>query len=167
MVAVLKISERVRRCLAIKKSRYYIAFLAAAVTTIAVTVPASPALAARTARGSATTAVRTSAVTMPNAPAAPESGTICLTNADAYCLGISAADAVVIVEGIRALVRIIEIYKGKDNDGDDEEEVEEESNDEPTDLCLQDTGLRVGVDATWGPCGANGTVWIFVPHNDG
>ena len=28
-------------------------------------------------------------------------------------------------------------------------------------------GLRPGVGASWGPCGANGTVWILVPHSDG
>jgi hypothetical protein len=39
----------------------------------------------------------------------------------------------------------------------------------PGTICLTnaDTGLTPGVDATWQPCGADGTVWIEVPHSDG
>jgi hypothetical protein len=166
-VAGPRISERVRRCLAIKKPRCYIAFLAAVVTAIAVSVPASPASAAPAAQVSATTAVRASAVTMSNAPAAlaaPAADTICLTNDDSYCLGISPEDALIIVAVIKAIVDIIRIYKGKDpDDGDNEYELEDSSNG----LCLTDTGLSLYDQAWLGPCGADGTVWVWIPDSDG
>jgi hypothetical protein len=148
---------------AIKKPRCYIAFLAAVVTAIAVSVPASPASAAPAAQVSATTAVRASAVTMSNAPATPAANTICLTNKNSYCLGINPGDAVVIAAVLDFIARMYEIYKGKDNNEDNEDELVDSSNGK----CLTDTGLNVGDRAWWGPCGANGTVWIWIPHSDG
>jgi hypothetical protein len=101
--------------------------------------------------------------------AASDPGTICLTNANSYCLGLGP-----IVEGviagvithdvINALKYIAWKIVGRDDDGDTEGEIEDDSD---TSLCLADTGLTPGVHATWQPCGADGTVWIEVPHSDG
>jgi hypothetical protein len=33
--------------------------------------------------------------------------------------------------------------------------------------CVEDTGETTGDDASFGTCGANGTVWILVPHGGG
>jgi hypothetical protein len=95
---------------------------------------------------------------------AAENDSICLSNANSYCLGIGPVEAAIIVEVGREIIQIILDHIGNDPQGDPEDEAEDES--DPS-LCLQDTGLRPGVDASWGPCGANGTVWIWVPHSDG
>jgi hypothetical protein len=89
--------------------------------------------------------------------------TVCLTNANNYCVGISHEAAVWIADALPEIVAIILMYINKDNDGDNEDELVDSS----TGQCLTDTGLSPGVDARWGPCGANGTVWIWVPHSDG
>lgn len=99
---------------------------------------------------------------------AAEPNTICLTNANSYCLGIAPGDIIVIIHGAVGagyeLYRIIRDHIGNDPEGDEEDELEDEND---TSLCLTDTGLRPGVDAWLGPCGANGTVWIWVRHTDG
>ena len=53
---------------------------------------------------------------------------------------------------------------GEDSNGDEEEEIEDDNGEG---LCLADTGLSFGADANWQACGANGTVWVRVPHSDG
>jgi hypothetical protein len=148
--------------------RRYLVLLVAAVMAVAglASVPAPPAFAVSAAQVSTTRAAQPSAFTTANAPLVtmgPPANSICLTNADSFCLGIDPGTAAVIVASIEAAVRILEIFKGKDNNGDNEDEIEDESNG----LCLQDTGLQNGVAAHWGACGANGTVWILVPHTDG
>jgi hypothetical protein len=114
------------------------------------------------------TAVLTTAglVTFASAQPASAAGddTVCLTNADSYCLGIGPAEVGEIVYGAIHVIAIIINVLGHDNNGDDEDEMEDEN--DPS-LCLTDTGLTPGVDAWFGPCGADGTVWIWVPHYDG
>jgi hypothetical protein len=95
---------------------------------------------------------------------AAESDSICLTNSNSYCLGLGPGEIILIVHGALEVIHIILDHIGNDDEGDQEDEAEDE-NDES--LCLMDTGLRPGVDASLGSCGANGTVWIWVPHSDG
>lgn len=99
---------------------------------------------------------------------AAESDTICLTNSNSYCLGIGPVEAGVIggiiAELIREIAQVIQDHIGNDDEGNPEDEIEDAGD---TSLCLTDTGLNPGVDAWWGPCGADGTVWIWVPHSDG
>jgi len=154
-------SRSAERYLGIGHVRRYVAQLAIVATTVvAVAVPTSSALAA------APSAAAQSAPAAA-APAAPPSGAVCLTNASSYCLGLDPATGAVIIaaihDGLRFIVRVLEIFVGRDNNGDPEEEEEDAS----TGLCMLDTGLRPGVAAHWGSCGANGTVWIWVPHNGG
>jgi hypothetical protein len=95
---------------------------------------------------------------------AEENGAVCLTNADSYCLGIGPHEVIEIVGAAIDVIIFILDKVGDDNDGDQEDEMEDEND---TNLCLTDTGLTPGVDAWLGPCGADGTVWIWVPHYDG
>jgi hypothetical protein len=91
---------------------------------------------------------------------------ICLTNSDANCFWeevLSGMAAIVIYDALGRVVAWIQKKVGEDPQGDAEDE-EEDSSDG---LCLADTGLRPGARATLAPCGANGTVWIWVHHSDG
>jgi hypothetical protein len=115
----------------------------------------------------------------PAVTAAPEiyGSSVCLTNSDSYCLGISGQDIIDGIIGagaydaIKYIAQVIIDYIGgdpkKDDDPEDEIEGDAPQDGEDTELCLTDTGLSTGRDADWGPCGANGTVWTWVPHGDG
>jgi hypothetical protein len=67
-------------------------------------------------------------------------------------------------EALKAIIELIKKKVEDPGDDDEEDEIVEEGN---TSLCLTDTGLSTGVDAKWAACGANGTVWIWVPHGNG
>jgi hypothetical protein len=96
---------------------------------------------------------------------------ICLTNKDAYCTSIDPGTIETVIHAIGEFVDVILIFKhikqGDDNQGDDEEEEQVEGEEgggtDDEGLCLADTGGY----AYLASCGADGTVWIVVPHTDG
>jgi hypothetical protein len=93
---------------------------------------------------------------------------ICLTNSSSNCLWQEVVAGLIAIEIYEISKRVVEWIQdkvGNDNEGDQEDEEEDSS----TGLCLADTGLTAGPSspATEAPCGANGTVWIFVKDTDG
>jgi hypothetical protein len=107
----------------------------------------------------------TAAGTQP-ASAAVSDG-ICLTNDNGYCISGGEVEAGVIVLVINEIVGYIVAWirykvNGK-YDGNSEYELVDSSNGE----CLTDTGLNVYDQAWLGPCGADGTVWVWIPDSDG
>ncbi len=147
---------------------------ASASTTAAVQTAASATAAAQASRMlSAAQASRmlSAAQASRTLSAAQASGIypeLCLSNADSYCLGIGPVEAGLLAAFLYDLANRIAglIIKtiGKDSDGDDDDEIEDDNG---AGLCLADTGLSPGADANWQACGANGTVWVVVPHSDG
>jgi hypothetical protein len=93
--------------------------------------------------------------------ASSSEGEICLTNANSNCVSIQPGSAFNAVLGSQIIDRNI---VGTDQAGHWEAEIE--STAVPGE-CLADTGLSAGAPANWQACGANGTVWILVPHSDG
>jgi hypothetical protein len=91
---------------------------------------------------------------------------VCLSNDNAYCATINPQDAEVILTGVGVILNAISIwlqiragiYKGKHG-----KYQELELSDNQNGLCLADT---FGY-AYLASCGANGTIWLVVPHNDG
>jgi hypothetical protein len=148
-------------------------------------VSTAPSASARTADAAKPAAKTTAASTSQSAQLAkpelmkPEdiaSGTsLCLSNSDQWCLGINipVQDIIADSEGLAAiLVAIWAVLRvgnkptpPDQNDPEDEVVVEGEEGggDDGEGLCLADTGG----DAYLASCGANGTVWIVIPHNDG
>jgi len=92
---------------------------------------------------------------------APARGFICLTNASSNCVSIQLGTSGNAVLGSDEIIRNV---VATDQAGHWEAEIESVAF--PGD-CLADTGLSAGVHANWQACGANGTVWILVPHTDG
>ena len=102
-------------------------------------------------------------------------GSLCLSNADEYCLGANIPVEDIInhlFQGATILIAIWAIRsKGAKpdppNQGDPEDEIvvegEENGGETGQGLCLADTGGYAFLTA----CGANGTVWIVIPHTDG
>lgn len=182
-MAVLKISDRVRHRLAIKKSRCYIAFLAV-ITLTAVTAftSASPAAATSSQTASASQTVHGSAA------AATEGSEECLTNDHTECVSLTGTEIAIIVgttsgvassvitgAGRVAIVYLVKkfigwwngpgthqknLWSGYYEDGGDNEGAGANTN-----LCLADVSLASNI--TFQPCGANGTVWIEEPDNNG
>lgn len=155
----------------------WLALASAAITlagliTYAAPSPASAATAKPVYTSAATTAAKSSHTlveTTGEVPAAPavSDGHICLTNANAYCFWeavISGTTVAIISKIIDKILEVIKKPEGEDPNGDDQDEIEDADD---TSLCLADAGLRAGAGATFQPCGANGTVWILVPHSDG
>ena len=108
--------------------------------------------------------IMTAAGSRPASAAANED--ICLTNSSGNCLWSEVLNdtvAITIYEIAQRVVIWIQKRVGQDNEGNPEQEEQDTS----TGLCLADTGLRVGDPATEAPCGANGTVWIWVKDTDG
>lgn len=138
-------------------ARRFLALAVAVLTVAGVVTIATPRPA------SAATPRPASAVTQRPAVAA-QPDAVCLTNADSYCLSLGPHEIAIIVHTVGELIKIILERKGNDKQGDEEDELTDRDN---PNLCLTDTGLSPGADASWGPCGANGTVWIWVPHTDG
>jgi hypothetical protein len=106
-------------------------------------------------------------------PAIPSSSSdLCLANADASCVGVPVkdiADAVIAIIG-QAPAWILIYWKWKSEGNKDGGQQGEEQDtgssgdgDPDAGLCLADTGG----DAFMTSCGADGTVWIAIPHNDG
>lgn len=95
------------------------------------------------------------------ASASSAQGQICLTNASSNCVSIQLGTSGNAVLGSDPIIRNI---VGTDGSGHSEAEIESAAF---RGDCLADTGLSAGVHANWQACGANGTVWILVPHTDG
>ena len=166
-----------RRCLAV------VVAVATAVgcTIVASAMPASaqPASSARlitSARPAGLIAKdQPAAYTQPALPADIISSglPICLTNSNTYCLGVNPNDVIhTVVEVSQFLLNVWLAYKlGKKTNppdkGDDQDEfkVFEQAGGSTYDtgLCLADTGGN----AYYATCGANGTVWVVVPHSNG
>jgi hypothetical protein len=115
---------------------------------------------------------------MPALPAAsgPTSNDfVCLTNSNAYCTSV---DPIAIYNAVLNTVIVAKVVwdwinKGKGDGGQEGEEQSEGDKEGGGDagLCLAQTdpnpitGYTGDVYLT--TCGANGTVWIAVPHSDG
>jgi hypothetical protein len=153
--------------LILKKLRRRCLALATAIAMVAgcVIVAGTQPVSAQTS-GTAQTASRA-------APAIPSSSSdICLANANGSCVGVPVHD---IAESVIALIVgapawILVYWKWKsmgNNDGGQQGEEQDTGSsgdgDPDAGLCLADTGG----DAYMTSCGANGTVWIAIPHNDG
>src|ERR1700691_5212676 len=138
--------------------------------------PAAPAQAATAAKLAAAT--KLAAELRPTAfmePAQLSSGTfICLTNADQYCLGANIPVEDIINNTLELAAILVAIWGIKktttkppppdQNDPEDEIVVEGESDDDTAaGDCLADTGGYAFLTT----CGADGTVWIVIPHSDG
>ena len=165
--------------------RRCVALVAAVVTTAGVmtagsaapasAAPAKPAAPAESLALAKSLMLATSlTLAKPAVPAEPMATAypvVCLTNSDTYCLGPIEIGVISGVIGAfiydlanRIAVVIIRTVTPNDEDpGDEQDELQENG----TDLCLADTGLSPFVDAKFTACGANGTVWIVVPHSDG
>ena len=190
-----RVPERTGRYHEKKRWRYGIVFLTVVATTMAVALSASPAPAARTAQGSATTAWTVAAVTKSiqtepasqtrRGTAAADPGYECLTNDSGKCVSVTSG-VITVVEGTIAGVSSLVIYKyggiaivilrkyfkgwfysgkhklwsGYYEDGGDTGGAGANTN-----LCLGDTSFTAPI--TFMPCGANGTVWIEQPDNNG
>ena len=152
----------------LKNLRHRYLALATAITVVAgcVTVAGPQPVSAQTTRN-AQTASRA-------APAIPSSSSeLCLANANGSCAGVD-SDAVLaaVVAFYLGLPKYIELYwkwksMGEGDGGQEGEEQDTGSDDGGSDpdagLCLADTGGNAYMTS----CGANGTVWIAIPHNDG
>jgi len=195
-MAVPRIPEHTGRCLAKRKWRYGIVLLIVVATTIAAALSASPALAARTAQGSAAAAGTVSAVTTSiqtepasqtrRGTAAADPYEECLTNDSTKCVSLT-GNLAIIVDGtvagvatiatVKAIVFLKKVFEGwyyhvtsakhkltlwsgyYEDDGDSG------GAGANTNLCLADTSFTAPI--TFQPCGANGTVWIEEPDNNG
>jgi hypothetical protein len=166
--------------------RRYVALVTAVTTAVALTViPTGPSASAQPAASAQTAAAaklaaatKLTAEFHPTAfmkPAQLTSGTLlCLTNADEYCLGVNIPWDEIINTGLSAATLVVAILTYKfmtkkptpPDQGDTEDEIVvegEEDNDAGAGLCVADTGG----DAFMTSCGADGTVWIVIPHTDG
>ena len=197
IVAALKISERVRHRLAIKKSRCYVAFLAAAtsrlrsatVLFVAITLATVAAFAAAPAATATSTQTASASQTLRGSARATSADPYeeCLTNDSPECVSLTGTEIAIIastVAGVAtnlisgagkvAIVYLVKkflgwwdgpgshtptrLWSGYYEDGGDSGGAGANTN-----LCL--SGL--GEDITFQPCGANGTVWIEEPDNNG
>jgi hypothetical protein len=162
-----------RRCVALVAA----VATAGGVMTGATGAPASASTtAAVQTSASATAAVPASnmvsgvpASSMPSAVQAPKMfPALCLSNAHSYCLGIGPVEAGLLAaflyDVLNRVAGVIIKTVSKEPNGDDDDEIEDDNG---FGLCLADTGQSSGVDANWQACGANGTVWVVVPHTDG
>jgi hypothetical protein len=146
-----------RRCLAM--------VTAIAVVAGCVIVASTPPVSAQTTR-TAPTASRAT-------PAIPSSSSdLCLANANASCVGVPIQDifdsVIKIIDSAPAWILIYWKWKSMgEKDGGQQGEEQDTGSDSDGDpdagLCLADTGG----DAFMTSCGADGTVWIAIPHNDG
>jgi len=152
------------------RRRRYLSLMTVAATAAACVLIA-PATPASAEPGAATHVTSSGLVVTPNQ--FKSGNEICLTNANTYCVGFdfkTVLDAAVEIANLGIIIWVI-INKGKKSDnpdkGDDDEElkVANEANGEGVDagLCLAATG---GL-AHYTTCGANGTVWVEVPHSNG
>lgn len=145
--------------LRLRKSGRRFALLLTAPTIAAFALVCAPAAtasapAAGTASGSAP-AVASQAL------ASSTRGEICLTNASNGCVSVQLGTTGNAILGSDVIYRNI---VATDQAGHWEAEIESAGF---RGECLADTGLRAGVRANWQTCGANGTVWILVPHSNG
>lgn len=140
--------DRVMSTLTLPISRRRIAAALTVLATIALAcVPASAASASDSGRS------------MSQAASTWTDGYLCLTNASSSCVSIepgSANNAVIFEDPVSRMV------VDTNRDGYWEAEFRSIGN-----FCLASTGLSVGARASWQHCGANGTVWVLVPHNNG
>jgi hypothetical protein len=136
-----------------------------------------------------TTTTPPAARTTPGASAATEAGTeLCEQNVPTWCASVTGQEVVVyeqiVINGgviLSGTVLIVKKFLGwwnANNNGTHKgqklaEEYFEYGGDaggqgENLNLCLGDTGLgNQGTPVSWQPCGANGTVWIESPDNNG
>jgi hypothetical protein len=139
----------------------YLALIASAATAVACVTTAPASAATQTA---ATPAAAT-AGSARTAPMDSSETTICLTNSNSYCMvtfDVEGTIAIVIASYpiIKDIWAVITkgVYKGKH-----EKYAQIELEDNQNGLCLADT---FG-DAYLASCGADGTIWLVVPHSDG
>jgi hypothetical protein len=133
----------------------------AAIGMVCASAASASASAAGTAPASAAASRAVSASAgASQASASSAQGKICLTNASNGCVSIQPGSGNAVL-GSDLIVRNV---IGTDQAGHWEAEIE--SAGFPGE-CLADTGLSAGVHANWQACGANGTVWILVPHSNG
>lgn len=156
-------------------SRRLVALIAASVTAAACMTAApepTPASAATASASAAVLKLRSTSGSGAMQDFQDSSGSeICLTNKDAYCTSIDPGTVKTVIDAILHAVDVIiiyrDIYQGRDDQGDDEEEEQVEGEEgggtDDEGLCLADTGGY----AYLASCGADGTVWIVVPHTDG
>ncbi len=154
------------RCLALVTA---IALVAGCV--VAASAPPASAQAAKTAQVSRTAQVAAPAV---HAALAIPGGSeqLCLANSNGNCVGVPIDE---IFHGVLAAADTVAAWvaiwltwrsKGTADGGQQGEEQDTGAagdGDPDAGLCLADTGG----DAFMTACGANGTVWIAIPHNDG
>jgi hypothetical protein len=156
----------------------YVALIAAMATTVAcvITAPASastqaaatPAAAAsastRAAATRAAMALASARKTIAAEPMDSSESELCLTNADSYCMTVDPVGlAGLIVATANFIFDIwIQVRKGT-YQGKHEKYAQIELQDNQNGLCLADT---FG-DAYLASCGANGTIWLVIPHSDG
>jgi hypothetical protein len=110
-------------------------------------------------------ALTLAAIGMASAPAAlAASSGLCLTNSRSNCVSLQLGTSGNAILNTDVLQRIIVVRS--DSDGHSEAEFKWQG-DPSENQCLADTGLSVGVNANFQNCGANGTVWVLVPHSNG
>lgn len=154
-MTILRLKNTPRRCLALVA----IVATAAGCMTAANAAPASARPAA---------SVRQAVDVQPAAYAQPNGGAdLCFTNDTVYCVGVDSMTIFVVVSGTittgASVITVVLTWIAIKNSQKQDQGEEKSDGPDDTGLCLAATGG----DAYMTSCGANGTVWIVVPHSDG
>jgi hypothetical protein len=134
----------------------------AVLTALAALAMACIPAAAASASGSGPS-VDFTPVQVSQAASAWTDGYLCLTNARSSCVSVQRGTAGNAVLGQDPVSRMV---VDTNSDGYWEAEFKTYADGNGA-FCLASTGLSVGAHASWQHCGANGTVWVLVPHNNG
>jgi hypothetical protein len=148
-----------RRCLAL--------VTATAVVAGGLIAASTQPVSAQTSQTAQVAAAAPTSTTIPTGPSE-----LCLANANGSCVGVPVEDIINnTLDVIGKIAPYILIYltwrdKGKGDGGEEGEEQDEGASgdgDPDAGLCFADTGGNAFMTA----CGANGTIWVAVTHNDG